>query len=139
MKIYSKKKFVSGIFMILLGGANLLADILTDGVDAKGLILAIALFLFGIDALRYSLSKKLTREERLEELDERNQLIELKTKSQSFQLLQRSAFILMLAALVAGKVWDVELLIGVGLGAALLYAVSIYGELIASIYYEEHT
>ncbi len=85
MKIYSKKKFASGIFMVLLGGANLLTDILTDNVEIKGLILSIALFLFGFAALRRSLSEKLSREDRLEELDERNKLVELKTKSRSFQ------------------------------------------------------
>ncbi len=139
IRIYSKKKFFSGIFMVLLGGANLLTDILTDGVEVKGMILSIALFLFGFDALRRSLSEKFSREDRLEELDERNKLVELKAKSRSFQLTQVVSFVLMLAALVAGKLWDIDMLMGVGIGAALIYAVSIYAELTASIYYDAHT
>ncbi len=139
IRIYSKKKFFSGIFMVLLGGANLLTDILTDGVEVKGLILSIALFLFGFAALRRSLSEKLSREDWLEELDERNKMVELKTKSRSFQLTQAVSFVLTLTALVAGKLWDVDMLMGVGIGAALIYAVSIYSELSAFIYYEEHT
>lgn len=139
MKIYSKKKLVSGILMVLLGGANLLVDILTGSVGAKGLVLVAALFLFGADAIRRSLSKQLTQEDRLEELDERNRLIELKAKSRAFQMLQGTAFVLMLVSLVAGKVWDMELLMGTGLGAAVIYAVSIYAELGTFIYYEKHT
>ncbi len=113
MKIYNKKGFASGIFMVLLSGANLLTDILTDGVEVKGMILSIALSLFGFDSLRRSLSVTLSRKDRLEELDERNKLVELNTKSRSFQLTQAVSFVLMLAALVAGKLWDINVLMGV--------------------------
>lgn len=55
MKIYNKKVFASGVFMVVLGVLNLMADGINHTVDANGLVLAAALFLFGFGAIMRSL------------------------------------------------------------------------------------
>lgn len=138
MQIYSKKQFASGIFMVALGAANLIADIAAQNVEFKGIILIVALFLFGCNAIFRSLSKKHFLEEKLEELDERNQLIELKSKSKSFQLTNGISFTLMIAVLVAAKRTGYDGYIGIALGLAFSCAVSMFAEIFTYLYYEQH-
>ena len=52
------------------------------------MILILALMFIGGELTIRSVSRNLSKEDKLEEMDERNQLIELKTKSQSFRLTQ---------------------------------------------------
>lgn len=124
MKIYNKKAFASGVFMTGLGVLNLAMDILNGSTDLNGIILVTLLFLFGFGTIMRSLSKRLTREDKLEALDERNQLIELKSKSQSFRLTQIISFLLMLVLLVMGKISGYKnfITMGVGLAFALYQA-----------------
>ncbi len=69
MKIYNKKAFVSGIFMAALATVNLFLDIINKTVDINGALLAGALYLFGFSAIAHSLSRKLAKQDKLEELD----------------------------------------------------------------------
>ena len=58
------------------------------GFDISGMILILAIMFIGGGLIIRSISCNLSKEDKLEEMDERNQLIELKTKSQSFRLTQ---------------------------------------------------
>jgi len=80
----------------------------------------------------------LSKEDRLEELDERNQLIKLKTKSKAFRLTQGICFGLMLTFLVMGKVSGENTFISMGVGLAFAYTVSMFTEIITHCYYEKH-
>lgn len=60
------------------------------------MILVAALFVLGIGAIIQSSSKKFAKQERLEALDERNQLIALKSKSKAFRVTQILSFLLMI-------------------------------------------
>lgn len=137
MKIYDKKKFGSGLVCMALSLLNLIASFWT-GFDVSGIILILALLLFGVVLITRSLSYNLSREDKLEELDERNQLIELKTKSKSFRLTQGICFGLMLVFLVMGKVSGENLFIGMGVGLAFAYAVSMFTEIFTCFYYDNH-
>lgn len=138
MKIYNKNQFIEGIFMVLLGAANLITDMIKQSVDMKGIILTTALFLFGFDALYRSLSRKLSRESKLEDWDERNQFIELKAKRKAFQITQAICFSLLIGAMVAAKLTGYEGFTGIALGLALAYAISVFTNLFTAIYYEWH-
>ena len=72
----------------------------------------------------------------MEELDERNRLIELKSKSRSFRLTQIISFVLMLFLLVAGSVSGYDGLIGMGVGLAFSFAISMFAEVFTYMYYE---
>lgn len=141
MRIYNKKGFISGVIMGGLGILNLIvlmanrADKPTDFL-VSFLWLSSLLLLFGISAIMRSLSKRLAKEDRLTELDERNRLIELKSQSKSFRLTQIITFLLMLALIVMGKVSGDERFLTIGLGLAFAYSISMFAEIFTYTYYE---
>lgn len=136
MKVYNKKTFAFGVFSTALGVLNAVTAALR-GVDAGGIILIACLLFFGIGAMLRGTSKQLAREDRLEELDERNRLVELKSKSAAFRLTQAVCFGLMLALLVAGKVSGTQALIAIGVGLAFALSISMLAELGAYFYCEK--
>lgn len=136
MKIYNKKVFASGIFMAALGLLNLITSIMRKDLDINSIILIAALFVLGFGSIMRSMSQRMTKEDKLEELDERNRLITLKSKSKSFQLTQMISFILMLVLLVMGKVFDYEGFIAMGVGLAFAFTISMFAEIFTHMYYE---
>lgn len=135
MRIYNKKGFASGIFMVFLGSINLIYDVIDDSIETKGMVLTTVLLLFGVDSIMRSLSEKMAREDRQEDADEKNHLVELKSKSKSFQLTQGLSFLLMLILLVAGKISGFEGAISMAVGMAFVYAISMFSEIFTYIYY----
>ena len=131
MKIYNKKKFGSGFICIVLGVLNFLACFST-GFDVSGMVITLALLFIGGGSVMRSFSRNMSREDKLDELDERNRLIDLKTKSRAFRLTQAICFGLM------GKMSGEILLISAGVGLAFAYAVSMFTEIFTYFYYEKH-
>ena len=137
MKIYNKKKFGSGFICIVLGVLNFLACFST-GFDVSGMVITLALLFIGGGSVMRSFSRNMSREDKLDELDERNRLIDLKTKSRAFRLTQAICFGLMLLFLVMGKMSGEILLISAGVALAFAYAVSMFTEIFTYFYYEKH-
>lgn len=136
MKIYNKKSFAEGIFILALGTLLLIMDCINHTFEVKGAVLIFALYFFGGGLLVRSLSRKLTREDRLDQMDERNQLIEWKSKRKAFQLTQIFSFALMFVLLVIGKISGAESLIAVAVGLAFAFAISMFTELFSYMYYK---
>ena len=136
MKIYNKKTFCFGVFAVALGVLNVAADFVNKKWEVSGIVLAAALFFVGIGSLLRSLSRKMAREDKLEETDERNRLIALKSKSMSLRIVQVVSFSLMLMLLIAGKVTGAESLIAAGVGLAFAVGISVFAEFFTSLYYE---
>ena len=136
MKIYNKKKFAFGVGMTVLGTANLILDIVNNSLDVKSVIIILALFLFGIGDIMRSLSQKMSREDKVDELDERNQFIALKSKSKAFRLTQIISFILMVILLVAGKTTGYDGFIAIAVGLAFSFSISMFSEIFAYFHYE---
>ena len=136
MKAYNKKTFAFGVFSTALGVLNAVTAALR-GADAGDIVLIACLLFFGIGAMLRGTSKRLAREGRLEELDERNRLVELKSKSAAFRLTQAVCFGLMLALLVVGKVSGTQALIAIGVGLAFALSISMLAELGAYFYCEK--
>ncbi len=136
MKIYNKKTFCFGVFAVALGVLNVAADFVNKKWEVSGIVLAAALFFVGIGSLMRSLSRKMAREDKLEETDERNRLIALKSKSMSLRIVQAVSFLLMLILLIAGKVTGAESLIAAGVGLAFAVGISVFAEFFTSLYYE---
>lgn len=137
MKIYNKKLFVFGIFSIALATLNFIMDVINKTSDVNGAILVGALYLIGFEAMLHSLSRKLSKQDKLENLDERNQLIALKSKSKAFTLSQGISFCLMLAMLLIGKVSGYEGLIFVAIGLAFTFPIMMLTELFTYMHYED--
>ncbi len=136
MKIYNKKMFATGVFMVALGTLNLIMKISEKDWTVKGVILVAALYLLGSSAVVRSLSKKMAKEDRLEELDERNQLIELKSKRKSFEFTQFLSFWLMPILLIAGKISGYEGFTAMAVGLGIAFSISILAEIFTRTYYE---
>ena len=127
MKIYNKKVFASGVFMAALGLLNL---------EINTILLIVVLFVLGFGSVMRSISRRMAAEDKVEELDERNRLIALKSKSKSFRLTQILSFILMLALLVMGKVSGYEGFLAMGVGLAFAFTISMFAEVFTYMYYE---
>ncbi len=136
MKIYNKKVFASGVFMVALGLLNLITSMMRQDFDMNSIILIAALFVLGFGSIMRSISQRMAKEDKLEELDERNRLIALKSKSKSFRLTQIISFALMLALLIMGKVSGYEGFIAMGVGLAFAFAISMFTEIFTYMYYE---
>ncbi len=73
MKIYNKKSFIHGLAFLVLGiGVYITAE---RPIEAKPIILAVLCTVIGAGFILRSFSLKLARVDKLEELDERNQLL----------------------------------------------------------------
>ena len=136
MKIYNKKVFFSGIGMIFLGTLNLFIKLIQKDVDTTTIGLFVILGAFGLNAISRSLSRKKSREDKLDTLDERNLFIELKSQSKSFQLTQNVSFLIMFILMIIGKVSGNEDFIVMGVGISFAFVVSMFAEIFTQVYYE---
>ena len=85
MKICHKKNFWAGAGMLALGILNLATALWRRDLDVSAVVLVVALVLLGGSSLLRGLSPKLAREDRIEEQDERNVLVQLKTRTSAFR------------------------------------------------------
>lgn len=79
----------------------------------------------------------MSREDKLEERDERNQLIDMKSKSLAFRLTQGISFVLGLLFLVSGAVAKDDAIVALGLGFLFTVTISMFGEMGAFLHYEK--
>lgn len=138
MRIYSRKKMLFGLFCLALGLVNFILGLTSQNLDFSDIILILALLFFGCNDIRHSLSANLSREDKLEDWDERNRLIDLKSRSKCCLISQNIFFFAMLILMVAGKINGETTLIAVGAGFGLAWTISIFTELAANFYYQSH-
>lgn len=136
MKIYNKKSFAEGVFVIILGTLILVMDLINHTFEIKHTVLTVALYFMGGGMIIRSVSLKFFREDKLEEIDERNQLIALKSKSKAFSLTQTISFLLMLSLLVMGKISGYEGFISIAIGLAFAFSISMFMEIFTFLYYD---
>ena len=85
-----------------------------------------------------SFSRELTKADKLDELDERNQLIALKSNSKTSQITQLGSGILTVAFIGMGGGSGNKDFITMGVGAAFCFTISLFAEMFTKIYYEKH-
>jgi putative Mn2+ efflux pump MntP len=88
MKIYNKKAFISGAVSLLMPFVLLLACIIKN-FDLKSAVLIFLLFFMGIYKIAESISHRLSQENKIEDMDERNRFIQLKSESKAFHIFQK--------------------------------------------------
>ena len=86
MKIYNKKYFAYGLASLALGIAVFVTA--ERPVEIKPIVLALLCAIIGVGFIFRSFSRELTKADKLDELDERNQLIALKSNSKTSQITQ---------------------------------------------------
>ena len=135
MKIYDKKKFWSGLGILAIGILFFFYDL--SSPSANGFILGLIVMAFGIADSARALSRKKTREARIEQMDERNQLVRLASKAKTLDIMQVLLFVVMVASLVGLKKTGYLPFAGMALAAGLFVVLVIFIELFVGMYYEE--
>ncbi|WP_058486470.1 hypothetical protein [Defluviitalea phaphyphila] len=135
MKIYHKKNFSYGLFNILLAITFTILNTIQE-FKIRTLIFSIFCLFFGILLIIGSMSREMTKEDIINELDERNQLINLKSRSKSLSLTQKIGFAIMLLFLIISKLYNYNILLYVALGIAISHTISLITEICTTIYYE---
>lgn len=104
MTIYNKSGFVWGIIWTLLGVARLALLVIapedSTAQTIKGVVLGIFMLILGVTMFRRAFSKQETREDRIEERDERNKLITLKAQARTSTVLLWTIVVFMAAGFV---------------------------------------
>lgn len=136
MRIYHKKNFWAGLGMAALGILNLVLSLWRRDFDLSTGILVGALLLLGVSSLLRSLSPKFSREDKIEERDERNILVNWKTRTSAFRWTRLVSFGLMALLLVAGAVTGEKLLLAMAVGLAFSLTISFFAEFFSALYHE---
>lgn len=139
MKIYHKKNFSVGLWALLLAALSLALSLRRGDFDWRDGVLIVLLVILGAGSLIRSTSRKFSREDRLEEMDERNRLVKLKAQSQAYYIGQ-FAFLCGAAALCGWGKWNGSMLcVGAGLGLAAAFIFALAADFFTWVYYDEHT
>lgn len=140
MKIYNRKGFIWGIAWTVLGVLRLLLLVIqpedTTAQFVKGIIVGVVLLTLGLSGFTRALSKQATREDRIEENDERNKLVRLKSKARVNDVM----FWTMIALIACGVIgyYMTDNIAWAFLAFAPLLQVIVYfwSSIFVSIYYE---
>lgn len=135
MKIYNKKNFRYGLGMTMLGVLMLLTSI-WKGFDVKGtVILALCLFV-GIGLMLRSLSRDMSREDKIAELDERNRMVEWRAKSRALGIAELICVVCILVSIVGMRVVE-DFFGGMLVAFGLMYTIMLLTELFTLLYYDK--
>ena len=135
MKIYNKKNFRYGLGMTILGVLMLLTSI-WKGFDVKGtVILALCLFV-GIGLMLRSLSRDMSREDKIAELDERNRMVEWRAKSRALGIAELICVACILISIVGMRIVK-DFFGGMLVAFGLMYTIMLLAELLTLLYYDK--
>ena len=141
MKIYNKKGLIAGVLWTAAGAFCLYQD----AVDAhdflpqqiKSVVLSLVMLVVGLTCLLRALSKSASREDRIEELDERNRLVSLKVDSLTRKVMGWARVSAMAAGLL-GYLFTENLVFGcLFLFAGLSVTLEVVVAIAAAIHYEK--
>ena len=136
MKIYNKKEFISGLVSLFLGAGDLLIRIGQQNIKTKTIILSTVLLLMGFNSIIRSLSLKKFQEDKLENLDERNILIKLKSQSKAFEITRIISYLLVFILIVMGGKSGEQVFFAMALSVGFMHTIFMFSELFTYVYYE---
>ena len=139
MKLCNKKGLVLSLFWTILGVSALVLELVrpsSTAVFIRDIVLFSLLILFGVRQVVRAFSRAATREDMLEERDERNRFIKLKTGSTMFKVAEVMLFLWTVASMVGygftrDDIWVMGVLVS-GLTLGLLFII----ELFVGVHYE---
>lgn len=135
MKIHDKKLFVYALGVIAFGGIFVFSKMGKGESGIQNYLWYVMLIVFGLIELLHSLSHKMTKDEIIEEEDERNCLLELKTKGSTLLVSQIAILVVSFGVILMSQLSGREELMAMGEGIALAYAISLLIEFFTHIYY----
>ena len=133
MKLCNKKGLVLGLFWTILGVSALVLELVrpsSTAVFIRDIVLFSLLILFGVRQVVRAFSRAATREDMLEERDERNRFIKLKTGSTMFKVAEVLLFLWTVASMVGygftrDDIWVMGVLVS-GLTLGLLFIIELF-------------
>ena len=142
MKIYHKKNFATGLFFTLLGAAYILLFLVKGNIEPKSVVFCVLSLLLGPGLLLRSLDKRLSFQDRVDELDERNILVKLRTKSTAFSIVQYTLLgvcaLCAVGAIVYQRNPEGQLVLGGMLVVSgVVWFISLLAELFCGLHYEK--
>lgn len=142
MKIYNKKGFWLGIFWMVLAVVGAVLDLQRPDpnmlVRVRDWAVTVFVFLLGISSFWRAFSRSATREDRIEEMDERNRLVEAKSKARMLDIVYGTLFLFMVGGftgfkMTASGVWFALLII-----PGFLLGLFVLVHIFVKLYYDKH-
>ena len=142
MKIYHKKNFATGLFFTLLGAAFIVLFLVKGNIEPKSVVFCVLSLLLGPGLLLRSFDKRLSFQDRVDELDERNILVKLRTKSTAFSIVQYTLLgicaLCSMGAIVYQRNPEGQLVLGGMLVVSgVVWFISLLAELFCGLHYEK--
>ena len=142
MKLYHKKYFSAGLFFTLLGAAFIVLFLVRGNIQPKSVVFCALSLLLGPGLLLRSFDKRLFFQDRVDELDERNILVKLRTKSTAFSIVQYTLLgicaLCAIGAVLYEKNPDGQLVLGgMLIVSGVVWFISLLAELFCGLHYEE--
>lgn len=142
MKIYHKKNFATGLFFTLLGAAYILLFLVKGNIEPKSVVFCVLSLLLGPGLLLRSLDKRLSFQDKVDELDERNILVKLRTKSTAFSIVQYTLLGVCALCAVGAIVYQRDpegqlVLGGMLVVSGVVWFISLLAELFCGLHYEK--
>lgn len=135
--IYNKGKFLSGVLLLTMSPIAL-DTFLNGGVGVGFVSSMVVLFWAGANAVLRSMSLEESQKDIIEERDERNKLVILKTQAMSFQITQLVCLLLMCFFFLKGGYINKLDLDSAGVGAFACLLAAWAAEFFTRKYYEKH-
>lgn len=142
MKIYHKKNFATGLFFTLLGAAFIVLFLVKGNIEPKSVVFCVLSLLLGPGLLLRSFDKRLSFQDRVDELDERNILVKLRTKSTAFSIVQYTLLgvcaLCAVGAITYQRNPEGQLVLGgMLIVSGVVWFISLLAELFCGLHYEK--
>lgn len=142
MKIYHKKNFATGLFFTLLGAAYILLFLVKGNIEPKSVVFCVLSLLLGPGLLLRSFDKRLSFQDRVDELDERNILVKLRTKSTAFSIVQYTLLGVCALCAIGAVLYEENpegqlVLGGMLVVSGVVWFISLLAELFCGLHYEK--
>lgn len=134
MKVYHRKNFLYGLALAVLGMGLLLVDSL-NGFEKWSAMMAIMCAVFGAGLIVRSMSSNAATADREAENDHRTRMVLLTNRACAFIIHRYVCLGITIVLLVVGKVLMSDMLVFMGIGAAIVYALSIVLDIVTFAYY----
>ena len=142
MKIYHKKNFAEGLFFTLLGAAFIVLFLVRGNIQPKSVVFCMLSLLLGPGLLLRSFDKRLSFQDRVDALDERNILVKLRTKSTAFSIVQYTLLgvcvLCAMGAIAYQRNPEGQLVLGgMLIVSGVVWFISLLAELFCGLHYEK--
>ena len=135
MKVYHRKNFLYGLILAVLGLGLLLVDSFLNGFEKWNTMLAVMCSVFGAGLIVRSMSSNAATADREEENDPHTQMVLLKNRAHAFIIHRYVCLGMTIILLVGGKVLMSDMLIFMGAGVVIVYAISIFLDIATFVFF----